>query len=99
MTSPLSLHPIAHAHQDDAAGALVSIKPQPLAVHIKPAEPNLMRSAVVLSFAFDVVTRSLNVVMTDKISGEVVRKIAFTHFQTDAHQTDKLHGVLLDQFA
>ena len=99
MSSPLTLQPIAPAHQDDAAGALLPIKTKPLTTPSRVNEPSYSSNAVALSFAFDIVTKSLNVVMTDKTSGEVVRKIAFTHLPSDIHQADKLHGLLLDQFA
>jgi len=38
-------------------------------------------------------------VMTDKTSGEVVRKVTYKHLPQDVHQPNKLHGLLLDQFA
>lgn len=56
-------------------------------------------SAVALSFAFDRIQKTLNVVMTDKQSGEVVRTIEFTHLPPDIHRNDRLNGLLLDQFA
>jgi uncharacterized FlaG/YvyC family protein len=99
MSSPLTLQPIAHVHQDDAAGAMTSHKHKPPALPAHTMAPSYASSAVSLSFAFDIVTKSLNVVMTDKSSGEVVRKISFTHIPSDIHQTDKLNGLLLDQFA
>jgi uncharacterized FlaG/YvyC family protein len=99
MSTPLSLQPIAHAHQDDATGNLASSKPKQPSAPELASEPVYASSTVALSFAFDIVTKSLNVVMTDKTSGEVVRKIAFTHIPSDIHQSDKLHGLLLDQFA
>ena len=84
-------------------------KPQTLKTLTPPAqsqaEPNkvpqlaLKTSSVALSFAYDHVTKALNVVMTDKHSGEVVRKISYTHLPTGVHQSEKLHGLLLDQFA
>gem|GEM_PF-3971688 len=61
--------------------------------------PALTSSTVALSFAFDTVTKSLNVIMTDQGSGEVVRKISYTRLPSDVHQPSKLHGLLLDQFA
>ena len=99
MPSPLTLLPIAPAHQDDAAGTLTSNKPKPPIQGGQANAPSYASSAVALSFAFDSATRSLNVVMTDKISGEIVRKIAYTHLPSDLHRADKLHGLLLDQFA
>jgi len=100
MPSPLTLQPIAHVHQDDAAGAMTtSNKHKPPAPPAHTVASSYASSSVSLSFAFDIVTKSLNVVMTDKSSGEVVRKISFTHIPSDIHQTDKLNGLLLNQFA
>jgi hypothetical protein len=99
MPSPLSLQPIATAHQDDATGVLAAMKSQPIQAPARLHEASETSGVVALSFAFDIITKSLNVVMTDKTSGEVVRKIAFTHLPSDIHQADKLHGLLLDQFA
>ena len=56
-------------------------------------------SAVALSFAFDSIQKTLNVVMTDERSGEVVRTIEFTRLSPDIHHNDRLNGLLLDQFA
>ena len=55
-------------------------------------------SAVALSFAFDSIQKTLNVVMTDERSGEVVRTIEFTRLPPDIHHNDRLNGLLLDQF-
>jgi uncharacterized FlaG/YvyC family protein len=52
-----------------------------------------------MSFAYDSVAKSLNIVMTDKTSGEVIRKITYKHMSSDIHQTHKLQGLLLDQRA
>ncbi len=56
-------------------------------------------SAVALSFAFDSIQKTLNVVMTDERSGEVVRTIEFSRLPADIHHNDRLNGLLLDQFA
>jgi len=56
-------------------------------------------SAVALSFAFDSIQKTLNVIMTDEQSGEVVRTIEFTQLPPDIHHHDRLNGLLLDQFA
>ena len=58
-----------------------------------------MPSSVALSFAFDVIEKTLNVVIRDERSGEVVRTIEYTHIPHDVHRNDKLNGLLLDQFA
>ncbi len=60
-------------------------------------EPSIKANSVALSFAYDVSTKSLHVVMTDTFSGEVVRKLSYTHFPVGTHQTEQLHGLLLDQ--
>jgi uncharacterized FlaG/YvyC family protein len=109
MPSPLSLPPNAAVHQDDAVTGMKTPKPQahkaiaPIAATktepIKAAELAIKANSVALSFAYDMVTKALNVVMTDKHSGEVVRKISYTHLPTEVHQSNKLHGLLLDQHA
>jgi hypothetical protein len=100
MPSPLSLSPIAPAHQDDAVGGMTQNKAATQTKHVPNTnEPSYSSNSVALSFAFDVATKSLNVVMTDKASGEVVRKMSYTHLPTEVHQANKLHGLLLDQFA
>ncbi len=58
-----------------------------------------MPSSVALSFAFDAIEKTLNVVIRDARSGEVVRTIEYTHIPHDIHRNDKLNGLLLDQFA
>lgn len=100
MSLPLSLQPIAAVHQDDAASG-VTLNPTrtpPIAVP-PPQSSNTVSGNVALSFAFDIVTKALHVVITDKTSGEVVRKIAYSHLPIDVHRSDQLHGLLLDQFA
>jgi FlaG protein len=109
MPSLLSLPPNAAVHQEDAVTGIKTAKPQTFKtltppVHT-PAEPSkasefaLKTHSVALSFAYDNATKALNVVMTDKHSGEVVRKISYTHLPTGVHQSDKLHGLLLDELA
>lgn len=67
----------------------------------EPKSAPITSSAIALSFAFDAVNRSLDVVMTDKTSGEVIRKFSYTGMHPEVHQTDKLTGLvtglLLDQ--
>jgi hypothetical protein len=99
MSSPLSLPPIAPVHHDDAVNSLAYSQPKTMQPHLVTNEPIYISSTVALSFAFDSVTKSLNVVMTDKTSGEVVRKVTYKHLPQDVHQPNKLHGLLLDQFA
>ena len=68
---------------------------------VLPAVPHTvqMASALALSFAFDSVEKKLNVVIRDEWSGEVVRTIEYKHIPTNLHSNDKLHGLLLNQFA
>ena len=109
MSSSSSLPLNAAAHTDDAVSGLKASPAKPAssakgsAVNIqKPealSEPSIKTSNVALSFAYDSATKSLHVVMTDKTSGEVVRKMSYTHFPVGTHQTEQLHGLLLDQMA
>ena len=109
MPSPLSLPQNAAVHQEDAVTGIKAPQPQTLKT-LAPtahttAEPRttseqaINANSVALSFAYDIVTQALNVVMTDKHSGEVVRKISYTHLPTGVHQSNKLQGLLLDQRA
>ena len=109
MPSALSLPPNAIVHQEDAVNGVKVHKLQtPVASTVstpKVAEPrpapefNFKADSLALSFAYDSVAKSLNIVMTDKTSGEIIRKITYKHMPPDVYQTDKLHGLLLDQLA
>lgn len=65
----------------------------------KAPEFNFKADSLAMSFAYDSVAKSLNIVMTDKTSGEIIRKITYKHIPPDVHQADKLQGLLLDQLA
>lgn len=113
MSSALSLPPNATVHQEDAvngmnAHKLPTLKASAAAaapVKGKAAEPklapefNFKADSMAMSFAYDSVAHSLNIVMTDKASGEVIRKITYKHMSSDVHQTLTLQGLLLDQQA
>ena len=109
MSPSLSLPLNAAPHPDDAVSGLKASLAKPAssakgsAVNIQKheahSEPSIKTSNVALSFAYDTATKSLHVVMTDKTSGEVVRKMSYTHFPVGTHQTEQLHGLLLDQMA
>jgi uncharacterized FlaG/YvyC family protein len=109
MPSPLSLPPNATVHQDDAVAGIKAPKFQTHKAITRTADTSAERfqtpeltikaNSVALSFVYDIVTKALNVVMTDKHSGEVVRKMSYTHLPAGVHRSDKLHGLLLDQLA
>ncbi len=44
------------------------------------------------------IAKTLNVVVRDERSGEVVRTIEYTHIPREVHRSDKLNGLLLNQF-
>ena len=109
MSSALSLPPKAVVHQEDA---VIGMKTQKLSSRkSQPSEPprapepklapefTFKSDSVALSFAYDTLAQSLHIVMTDKISGDVVRKITYKHLPTDVHQVNKLRGLLLDRQA
>lgn len=89
--SHLSLLATAPAHLDDAVITAPTVLP--------PAAAVRSPSTVALSFAFDSVHKTLNVVVTDERSGEVLRKIEYNQIPHDVHRPDKLSGLLLNQFA
>jgi uncharacterized FlaG/YvyC family protein len=109
MSSSLSLPLNAAPHPDDAVSGLKVSLARPtssandLVNNIQKlealADPSVKTNNVALSFAYDIATKSLHVVLTDKASGEVVRKMSYTHFPVGTHQTEQLHGLLLDQMA
>ena len=109
MSSSLSLPLNAAPHPDDAVSGLKVSLARPtssandLVNNIQKlealADPSIKTNNVALSFAYDIATKSLHVVLTDKASGEVVRKMSYTHFPVGTHQTEQLHGLLLDQMA
>ncbi len=109
MSSSLSLPLNAAPHPDDAVSGLKVSLARPtssandLVNNIQKlealADPSVKTNNVALSFAYDIETKSLHVVLTDKASGEVVRKMSYTHFPVGTHQTEQLHGLLLDQMA
>ena len=97
----------ASGHQDVAVRGNYSKKvstelTRPVAVEKSPElktvpERRFQLNKTTLSFAYDAVGKSLNIVMTDKASGEVVRKISYKQISPDLHKTNTLQGLLLDQ--
>jgi len=111
MSPPVTLLPNATVHPDDAVSGVANNKIESPRPESKPTEtvepakslqaPQQLKAqtAVSLSFTFDTLTQSLNIIMTDKASGEVVRKISYKSLPSDVHKAEKLNGLLLDQFA
>ena len=107
MSPSLTLPLNAAAHPDEGANDFKASLVQPATrVHDSnmniqkletPTDTSTKASNVALSFAYDIATKSLHVVMTDKSSGEIVRKMSYTHFPVGTHRTEQLHGLLLDQ--
>jgi hypothetical protein len=95
------LPPIAStpAHLEDpvisAVTSIASTAPTPSASATSQAHAP---SVIAVSFAFDSIEKTLNVVIKDERSGEVVRTIEYTHIPADIHRSNKLNGLLLDQF-
>jgi hypothetical protein len=89
--TPKKLEALRQESKSLAAVSPAQSTPQP-----RPVQPQM---TVALSFAFDSLTQSLNVIMTDKNSGEAVRKISYKSLPIDVHKAEKLNGLLLDQFA
>ena len=58
--------------------------------------PTFVASHVAMSFAFDAPSKSLNVVMTDALSGQVIRKFSYKSLPIELHRSDKLTGYLVD---
>jgi hypothetical protein len=69
--------------------------------HAAPAPSEILSNAenTTLSYSFDRIKQSLRIVVTDKVSGEVLRNIEFKSFHPNLHRTEKLGGLLLDQQA
>jgi hypothetical protein len=97
--SHLSLLATAPAHLDDAVITAPQALPSTAPTVLPPAAAVRSPSTVALSFAFDSVHKTLNVVVTDERSGEVLRKIEYNQIPHDVHRPDKLSGLLLNQFA
>ena len=92
--TPMPIHP-----EGPVTNGMTSAAPNP-----KPAAPRVNppvqeHSSVALSFAFDAVEKTLNVVVRDERSGEIVRTIEYTHIPHEVHRRKQLNGLLLDQFA
>jgi len=51
--------------------------------------------SVALSFAYDAVAKSLNIMMVNKKTGETIRKVSFNQIPTELHRTINLQGLLL----
>ena len=95
--SPITTMP-AHPEDPVMSGVTSIAKTSTPAAPSIP-QPTRASSSVALSFAFDAIAKTLNVVVRDERSGDVVRTIEYKHIPTNLHSNDKLHGLLLNQFA
>jgi len=93
------LPPIAAAFAplDDArmVGARKTAQTPSSTSQIDMTQPTLGHVAV--SFAFDNVKKTLQVVITDEQSGQVVRQFEYRRLTPDVHQSQQLNGLLLNQ--
>lgn len=64
-----------------------------------PITPPIELGQVAVSFAFDSINQTLQVVITDEQSGQVVRQFQYTRLPPDVHRSQMLNGLLLNQFA
>jgi len=96
------LPPIAStpAHlEDPAMGDVATMAKTPISPVVPTTPLAREPSSIALSFAFDAIAKTLNVVIRDERSGDVVRTIEYTHIPCDVHRSDKLNGLLLNQYA
>ena len=91
--------PIAAAHPVPPVGSVTSPLTPAATDLVNPTKAPASPHTTNLSFAFDRETKSLRVVITDPLSGEVLRKIEYTSIPPQTHRSDKLQGLLLDQRA
>ena len=94
--SPITTMP-AHL-EDSVMSGVTSIAQTSTPAAPSNTQPTRASSSVALSFAFDAIAKTLNVVVRDERSGEVVRTIEYTHIPREVHRSDKLNGLLLNQF-
>ena len=95
------LSPITHTavHLEDPVISAVTSIASTASMRPAPVTPQIRApSAIAMSFAFDSIAKTLNVVIKDERSGEVVRTIEYTQIPSDVHRSHKLNGLLLDQF-
>ena len=95
--SHLSLQATAPAHHDVPVTSRVTTQRLEQTATASMGTLICSMSTVVLSFAFDSLQKTLNVVVKDELSGEVLRKMEYTHIPHNIHHREKLNGLLLDQ--
>jgi len=95
--------PVAAPAVDQHAPATRPSKPSGLtglvggSAPVARTPPTFVTSNIAMSFAFDAASKSLNVVMTDTVSGQLIRKFSYTSLPVAVHQSEKLTGYLIDQ--
>ena len=99
--SPVTGKPVASEAVPKTAQTQVPAKVDPVA-KTKPQEPTpqtskkLTVASTDMSYSVDSTASAFTIKITNKSTGEVIRKLDFKAFSPEVHQTSKLTGTLVD---
>jgi uncharacterized FlaG/YvyC family protein len=99
--SPVTGKPVASEAVPKPAQAQVPAKVEPVA-NAKPQEPapqstkKLTVDSTDMSYSVDSTASAFIIKITNKSTGEVIRKLDFKAFSPEVHLTSKLTGTLVD---
>ena len=99
--SPVTGKPVASEAVPKTARAQVPAKVDPVA-KAKPQEPTPQTSKKLtvdstdMSYSVDSTASAFTIKITNKSTGEVIRKLDFKAFSPEVHLTSKLTGTLVD---
>ncbi|MCX7260957.1 MAG: flagellar protein FlaG [Burkholderiales bacterium] len=99
--SPVTGKPVASEAVPKTAQAQVPAKVDPVA-KAKPQEPTPQTSKKLtvdstdMSYSVDSTASAFTIKITNKSTGEVIRKLDFKAFSPEVHLTSKLTGTLVD---
>jgi uncharacterized FlaG/YvyC family protein len=99
--SPVTGKPVASEAVPKPAQAQVPAKVEPVA-KAKPQEPTPQTSKKLtvdstdMSYSVDSTASAFTIKITNKSTGEVIRKLDFKAFSPEVHLTSKLTGTLVD---
>jgi uncharacterized FlaG/YvyC family protein len=99
--SPVTGKPVASEAVPKPAQAQVPAKVEPVA-KAKPQEPapkstkKLTVDSTDMSYSVDSTASAFTIKITNKSTGEVIRKLDFKAFSPEVHLTSKLTGTLVD---